>query len=591
MLAEFSRTAGECESQSDVFREMDSVLSKLLDYNRITIRFIDSNSLTIRDAFVRGMPISGFSQDSTHQLEGSVTGALINSNGPLIIADCGTDSILARFPVLKSSANDLPSLLAVPLIYRGTAVGLMQVRSSRRSAFSAWHAELLQTAAAHITPTVVNADQLIQLQREVRERTVLADIGRTVSSTIDFSLVWDELVRNVQKLIPCDRLVLALLAEDSKSVTDKHVFGIAMPNWDERPHRDLSRLPQNEAIRSKRTTIVSQEETDALSQKWLGYKVSERTGLRSAMFAPLVAGDRVIGTLNVKSVKPDAYYARDVVLFEQLAMQISGPVAAAELYSQTVRLGAEKAAHGELKLENEMLAETNKTKSRFISTMSHELLTPLTSIMAFTDIIRRDKSNSLSERDQKHLDVIKRNGHRLKEMIQDLLELSNFETNDLQLGRSEFTLQDSFDRLTASVRPMIDAKFQNLVINVPTGDIRLVSDRDRIEQILSNLVSNACKYSGDYSEIRVDVIVDEGVVRIAVTDSGDGIDENEFPALFNEFSKLDNEVTRSMPGAGLGLAISRKLARAMGGDVDLSSTRGEGSVFTLTLPIVMPMAA
>ena len=591
LLAEFSRTAGECETPLDVFEEMNSLLARLLDFDRISIRFVDPDTVTIRDEFVGGIPVQGFARNSTHLLSGTVTADVMSSGKPLIISNCGDESALALYPNLKTSGEALPSLLSVPLIYRGRSVGSMQLRSRRKGAFSAGHAGLVQTAAAHITPTVVNAHQLARLQREVQERDALAEIGRAASATIDFGQVWEQFVSSVKSLVPCDRLVVALMAEDSESLTDRYVYGIPLPDFDDRPTRTLDGLLPQQTILERRAEISSTKANDEFSLRVMGYKISERTGLRSAMFAPLIAGDRAIGTLNVRSVQPDAYSAQDLELFERLAMQIGGSVGAAEYHSRTVRLAAEKTARAELELENEKLAETNKTKSRFISRMSHELRTPLTSIMAFTDIVRRDRSNSLSEKDRKHLDVIKRNGQRLKEMIDDLLELSNFETGDLQVGKSEFILQDSINRVTTTVRPMIEVRSQRLITNSPGEEIRLVSDRDRIEQILSNLVSNACKYSGEYSEIRLVVTVSDETVSIAVVDSGAGIDEHEMPALFSEFSRLDNEVTRTVPGTGLGLAISRKLARALGGDVEVSSKKGEGSVFVLTLPVEMPLAA
>ena len=589
LLAQFSRLAGQFESPVEVYLEMDSVLSKLLDYDRITIRFVEADGICFRESFVSGVSVEGFSQDSTSLLSGTVIEEVIASGEPLIIPDCGDESILARFQNLENSARQLPSLLAVPLIYRGTAVGTFQLRSRHKNAFSTGHAEMLQTAAAHITPTAVNTNQLAQLQREVRERTILAEIGRAASATIDFGEVWNQLVTTVESLTECDRLVVTLIDEDSGLLTNRYVYGIRLPGWDDNPTHSGDGTLSQRAIVLRHAEISSMEVSDEFSSLVVGYKLSERTGLRSAMFAPLIAADRVIGSLNVRSIKPDAYSAQDLAMFERLAMQVGGSIGSAELYSRTVRLAAEKDALAQLELENEKLTETNRTKSRFISTMSHELRTPLTSILAFTDIIRRDKSKSLSEKNQKHLDVIKRNGLRLKEMIDDLLELSNIQMHDLHVGRSEFTLQDSLTRLVSSMQPMIESKLQKLVTVFPEEEIKLVSDRDRIDQILSNLVSNACKYSSEYSEIRVEATVRDGSVHIAVTDFGDGIDQGEFAAMFDEFSRLDNEVTRATLGSGLGLAISRKLARALGGDIEVASTKGEGSVFTLTVPVELPM--
>lgn len=591
LLAEFSQVAADCESPSDVYAAMDSLLSRLLEYDRITIRLADFDSGTVTDTFVRGESIENWNQDATHPLAGTATESVMVAGEPIIIADCLDSSVLAEFTALRDSAARLPSLLAAPLMYRGKPIGSIQLRSHKKGAFTARQSEAVQLAASHITPTVINAIQLDQLQRDVRERTVLAEIGRTASATIDFGLVWDQFVSTVKSLIPCDRLVMAVLDEDSTSITDRHVYGIPMPGWDEHPRRLLGKVPASQIMSSRQAVIVPQEENDALHLDLMGYRMSEKTGLRSTMFVPLIAGDRHIGTLSVRALQPDAYTPRDLALFERLALQIGGPVAAAELFSRTMRLAEEKEARAELELENRKLADTNETKSRFISTISHELRTPLTSIIAFTDSIRRDKFRSLSERDEQHFEIIQRNGQRLKALIDDLLDFSSIEANNLHVILAGFELKEAVTEVAASMEPILNAKGQRLVATYSEPDMRLVSDRDRVKQILSNLVSNASKYSGEYREIRVQASVAADGVQVSVTDSGAGIDAKEMPLLFDEFSRLDNRATRSNRGSGLGLAISRKLARALGGDIAVSSVKGEGSVFTLTLPLEHSLAA
>lgn len=596
LLAEFSQVAANCESPSDIYVAMDSLLSRLLEYDRITIRLADFDSGTVTDTFVRGESIENWDQDATHPLAGTATESVMVAGELIIIADCLDSSVLAEFPALRDSAARLPSLVAAPLMYRGKPIGSIQLRSHRKGAFTARQSEAVQLAASHITPTVINAIQLDQLQRDVRERTVLAEIGRTASATIDFGLAWDQFVSTVKSLIPGDRLVMAVLDEDSMSITDRHVYGIPMPGWDEHPRRPLGKVPSTQVMSSRQAVIVPEEENDAMALDLMGYRMSEKTGLRSTMFVPLVAADRIIGTLSVRALQPDAYTPRDLALFERLALQIGGPVAAADLFSRTMRLAelAEKEARTELELENRKLADTNETKSRFISSISHELRTPLTSIIAFTDSIKRDKFRSLSERDKQHLEIIQRNGQYLKALIDDLLDFSSIEASNLHVILAGFELKEAVTEVAASMEPILNAKDQRLVATYSEPDMRLVSDRDRVKLILSNLVSNASKYSGEYMEIKVEASAVEDGVQVSVTDSGAGIDANEMPLLFDEFSRLYNRAKQ--PGhpngdSGLGLAISRKLARALGGDIAVSSVKGEGSVFTLTLPLEHSLAA
>ena len=350
-------------------------------------------------------------------------------------------------------------------------------------------------------------------------------------------------------------------------------------------------LPANSIIATREAHISTAQENGRALFDVLGFNFSERTGLRSLMAAPVIAGDRVIGTINIRSKRENAYTKQHLATFERIAQQIAGPVAAAELYAHNLNLAEERAARVELELRNARLIENDRTRSRFISNLSHELRTPLTSIIAFTDILRRTKTSNLSERDRNHIEVISRSGQRLKVLIDDMLDLSRIEANNLRLNGSVFTLQESVASITESMRPILAAKKQRLVSNFTTPDIHMVTDRERLEQILSNLISNASKYSPERSIIRVEGSVEHGRARVAVIDSGVGISEQDRPLLFAEFSRLDNEATRSTQGVGLGLALSRRLARAMGGDIELASGNQRGSVFTLVLPQDMELAA
>ncbi len=591
VLAEFSRQVGLCNSSEEVYTEIVRVLSQLLDFHRLTIWIINPDPGTMTDTFAWGVPIANWDPDLTRPLTNSASAEILNSGNPLVVPDCGDSAVLARYPNLEVGADQLPSLAGVPLRYRGDIVGSMIVRSRKKAAFSDKDVEILRLAAAHLAPAVVNALQLAELQHEVRVRTLLADIGRSVSSTIDFSVVWDEFVRAVQSLVPCDRLVMAIVDEDGKYIEDRYIWGVPIPNWDDRQKHSFEGAPTERVLNFRYAEIISTEDMDRITLDQVDYKLSERTGLHSTMFVPLIAGDRLIGTLNVKALRRDAYSKDDLALLERLAMQVGGSVAAAELYSRTVRLAEEKEARAEVELRNKQLTESNESRTRFISAISHELRTPLTSIIAFVDILRRRKKSATDEKNLQYLDVIRRNAERLRVLIEDLLDLSSVESEDLRLNGTEFNLQDSVAEVTMSLKPMIDARAQRLETEYAEPAIRLVTDRSRLDQILLNLITNASKYSGDYKEIKIVATQMNGTVRIAVIDQGDGMTDEESAVIFDAFTRLDNEATNSTTGQGLGLAVSQQLARALGGEVKVSSEKGKGSVFVLTIPSRLEMAA
>jgi signal transduction histidine kinase len=591
LLLETAKEAARCETAEAVYALMDRCLADLVPHDRLALRLFDRQNRTVTDTFTSGDPIPEWMQGIPRPVAGTATEAVMASGRPLILADVRKNDLIARFPGLMACADELPSMVTVPIIYHGRAIGLVQMRARKIGAFTEEKAEIVRTVSSFIAPLVVNAMQLEQLQREVSERAVLAEIGRIASGTIDFGEVWQQFAEIVKTLLPCDRMVLALLNEDSTVITDRHVYGLPVPDWDWQPERKLSIVPADSIIRTRESRISTAEENDKALFNLLGFNFSERTGLRSLMSTPVIAGDRVIGSINIRSKRGNAYTKQHLATFERMPQQIAGPVAATELYTHNLNLAEERAARVELELRNARLIENDRTRSRFISNLSHELRTPLTSIIAFTDIIRRTKTSTLSERDKNHIEVISRSSQRLKVLIDDMLDLSRIEADNLRLNGSVFTLQESVISITESMRPTLAAKNQRLVSNFSDSDIRMVTDRERLEQILSNLISNASKYSPERSVIRVEGGVQQGRVRVSVIDSGIGIDESDLPLLFNEFSRLDNEATRSTQGVGLGLALSRRLARAMSGDIELTSGKERGSVFTLVLPQDMQLAA
>ena len=591
LLLAMAKEAARCETAEAVYALMDRCLSTLIPHDRLALRLYDRRNQTITDTFTSGDPIPEWQQGIARPATGTISGVVVSSGRPLIVPDAREPEFVAQYPSSSSCAGRLPSLVAIPIVFHGMAIGAVHMRSRKAAAFTERQVEIIQTVTGFIAPMIVNAMQLEQLQREVSERAVLAEIGRIASSTIDFGEVWHQFAEKVKTLLPCDRMVLALLNEDSSMITDRYVFGLPVPDWDGSQQHKLSILPANSIVTTREARISTAEENDKALFNVLGFNFSERTGLKSLMAAPIIAGDRVIGSLNIRSKKDNAYSKHHLAMFERIAQQIAGPVAAAELYTHNLRLAEEKSARIELELRNERLVENDRTRSRFISNLSHELRTPLTSIIAFADIIRRTKTSTLSERDKNHIEVISRSGQRLKVLIDDMLDMSRIEADNLRLNGSIFTLQESVSSITESMRPMLAARNQRLVSNFSEPDIRMVTDRERLEQILSNLISNASKYSPERSVIRIEGSVQHRRARVAVIDPGVGIAEKDRPLLFNEFSRLDNEATRSTQGVGLGLALSRRLARAMGGDIEVASGQERGSVFTLVLPQDMQLAA
>ena len=227
--------------------------------------------------------------------------------------------------------------------------------------------------------------------------------------------------------------------------------------------------------------------------------------------------------------------------------------------------------------------EANATKSQFLATMSHELRTPLNAIAGYVDLIDLGIRGAITDEQRHDLSRIKQSELTLRRLIDEVLNFARLESGRLEFHFEEVRIDEILARLESFVAPRLEQK--RLVYRFePCGDHVVVwVDREKVEQIVLNLLSNSVKFT-DTGRVDVRCAVEETELRIEVRDTGRGVRADLLETIFEPFVQGDHSLTRTADGAGLGLSISRQLARAMGGDVTVESVEGDGSVFTLVLP-------
>jgi signal transduction histidine kinase len=246
------------------------------------------------------------------------------------------------------------------------------------------------------------------------------------------------------------------------------------------------------------------------------------------------------------------------------------------------------ALYAELDDNAVQLREASDLKSRFLSYMSHEFRTPLSSILSITRILQDRLDGPLTEEQQRQVQFIQSAAGELTEMVNDLLDLAKVEAGRVTISPAWFEMVDLFSALRGMFKPILQSDSVSLIFEEPHDVPPIYTDDKKLSQILRNFISNALKFT-PRGEVRVTArLSDPEHVTFSVADTGIGIAPEHVGSLFQDFVQVDAPIQKRLRGTGLGLSLSRKLAVLLGGDVAVESRLGQGSTFSVTVPIRLP---
>ena len=300
--------------------------------------------------------------------------------------------------------------------------------------------------------------------------------------------------------------------------------------------------------------------------------------IRSVIIVPLVARERTVGALTLIIAESGRRFSRDdVEVAESLARRAALAVDNAKLYREAERARADAEA-------------ANQAKSDFLATMSHELRTPLNAIAGYTELLEMELRGPITDEQRDDLRRIRRSQRHLLALVNDVLNFARLDTGSLHYEIGPVLVADALGAVEAMVAPQMRAKGLEYQLRSPAETLTVAADHEKLQQILVNLLSNALKFTATGGRIDLDCSTSGESVFITVTDTGRGIPADKLEVIFEPFVQVERALTRETEGSGLGLAISRQLARAMHGELTVTSELGTGSVFTLTLPRATALA-
>jgi signal transduction histidine kinase len=312
------------------------------------------------------------------------------------------------------------------------------------------------------------------------------------------------------------------------------------------------------ALSSQRTRDISISSTE---RSLLRQVVARLDQLAVSMMLPLYSKDQLVGLMAFSAKQSDRHFTKeDEELFGLMSTQAVSAIQKAKL------------------------AEDDRSKTEFVSIASHELLTPISAIEGYLSMILDNQLGTIDSDARIYIDKTFMAARRLSSLVKDLLAVSRLESGRLPFTPQLVELKPLLTNALDTVLTMASEKGLTLTTDIPDGLAPLSADPDRLTQVLINLASNAVKYTKEGS-VHVTAKQEEDSVLLTISDTGVGMSAAEQKHLFEKFYRIQNDSTMGIPGTGLGLYITRQIMERMGGRIDLHSTPGVGSTFTLTLPL------
>jgi signal transduction histidine kinase len=290
----------------------------------------------------------------------------------------------------------------------------------------------------------------------------------------------------------------------------------------------------------------------------------------SVLATPLVDESQVIGVLAVLD-KPGGFTDEDESFMTLFASQSAIALRNSQLYERTRSL--------------------DRLKSEFVAVVSHEIRTPLTSVKGAVELLADEHYFTNTEQQVKLLTIAHANAERLLVLINDILDFSRLESSSLPMSLEPQRIEPILLQVAQNLRTQLEERRIELDTRIAAGLPDVMVDGHRIAQVLTNLMSNAIKFSPAAGRIEISAEPWAGCVRVGVRDQGEGIAAQDLPKLFRKFSQIDSSATRKAGGTGLGLVICKGIVEQHGGQMSVESTPGEGSTFYFTLPPAATSAA
>jgi signal transduction histidine kinase len=548
-LYQVSQALGSSLHLDEVLNQVMDAVIQLTGAERGFLILVDPQTGDLRSQAARNLEGKSLGREEM-QVSRTVIQEVVRSGAGVVTTNAQAD---ARFSQQQSVLMyALRSILCVPLRLRGQVTGAIYVDNKIKTGlFGESDRELLEAFAAQAAVAIENARLYTQtdaaLTARVAELETLQRIDRQLNTGLDLDRVLDLTLEWAVRGTQAESAWIAMQSEDRRAMIVVAGEGkgaslnVDSPDIEPAIRRGLPVVRRGEGEKRPPRVVVPvrrEEKTVAL-----------------------------IGVLRRgQSFTPEA---------EAFLLRL--------------------AEHAALALENTRLYravhQANLAKSQFVSFVSHELKSPMTSIRGYADLIQQGTVGSVTEQQKEFLTTIVDNVDQMAALVSDLSDISRIETGQLRLQQAEVPLARYIRETATGMRPQMEAKSIKLDLEVPADLPPVWADRTRLVQILTNLLSNAVKYTPAGGKVSVRARVEDEKATVRVVDTGIGMSVEDQAKLFTQFFRSDDPAVRDQPGWGLGLNVTKRLVEIQGGQIGVTSERGKGSTFWFSLPLASRSAS
>jgi len=481
-------------------------------------------------------------------------------------------------PVAGVEVAGIRTILVIPMLKENEPVGVISIYRKEVRPFTDKQIELVTNFASQAVIAIENTRLLNELRESLQQQTATADVLKVISrSTFDLQTVLDALIETAVRLCEARRGVI--FRRDGNTY-----HGVAFYNASTALIDFIRRHPITPGRHTITARVALERQmihvADLQADPEYSYALLDIDPIRTELGVPMFRGDDIVGVVILYKLEVQPFTEKQIELVTTFADQ-------AVIAIENTRLLSElRTRTAELEDKSQQLEMASQNKSQFLSSMSHELRTPLNAIIGLTEMMVTNAARFGTEKALEPLRRVNAAGTHLLSLINEVLDLSKIEAGKLDLNPELINLSRLIEEVVGTAGQLAENNKNRLVVEAQENVGALKADPMRLKQILLNLLSNACKFTKEGEvALRVRKVTDgRDWVELAVADTGIGLTAEQQAKLFQDFTQADSLTARRYGGTGLGLALSRKLARMMGGDVTVTSEPGKGSVFTVRLP-------